>query len=447
MGEYPNQTYVPHVTGAAWAWVDFGDTPGMLGVIPAGVDLVFVDATDDEAARGHAKYREMKPGRVVRQLLTSDANDLVTDGQVEAFANRVKAETTVDERAVRLLRGDDVAHAYAHAETAIDSCMQGGDEDWFALYAENPAVCGLLTSWRGECLVGRALVWDTDHGRMLDRVYGNDVVRRAFADRATREGWLRRGSSYRHVLLPDGTEQAMDLTVRLDRARFSAYPYLDTFLGLRLSPPRLANGHGRYDHELRSQHGGPDLLECCAGCGAELDEDDDYVGGDGRHYCEGCHDDHTCGHCGEWTGDGDYCDACREQHVCADCTEYVEHGLTMNGDGDKGYCIDCEDAHTCACGAVEDELDDGRCEDCAAKVCPVCATEAPGCLITIFTGEANSYYDRNALWSSKRRRTMATRVTCPDCERSRLLGALSASQRAYHGRQVAAGQAVLFAAD
>lgn len=433
--------YARFTTDTDWGWADLGKEPGTIGVLPSGA---FDETYDDDQRYGHKKYREGKPGKLLRQLMTPDGLAAITESDVEDLANRIKAATTVDETGFALLRGEAIADAYHERDTPIDSCMVGKPTEWFALYAENPEVCGLLIHRDGRGRIdGRALVWETDQGTVMDRVYGSDAMHRAFANVATARGWMR--GYYRDFTRPGEAKPISphpDLTVRLANIRFAHYPYVDTFAYLDLDGSCLRNFWGRYDHALHSQYGDPNLLARCADCGTTIaDEDDAYPGEDGRTYCDDCIGDHQCDWCNEWTGDGSLCDPCREEHQCADCGS-LEEDLTMNANGDKGWCDRCLPNATCAtCDAVEGDLTDGWCDDCAAKVCPNCCAEAP--LITIYQHQTYRTYDRDVLWSHKRRAYCATRVTCRNCECDRLAGILDGLRATYVADQVAMGQASL----
>lgn len=304
-----------------------------------------------------------------------------------------------------ILRGDDVVQAYLD-EVGGESCMTGGDGKVVELYGLNPDKVGMLV-YDGEA---RALVWNTDEGvTVLDRVYPHGGIYSTVMEEYARlNGWVWRtgGSDYDGMTLSDGNYYKV--TVKWNEF----FPYMDTFKWATVKGKQaiLSNGRDSYDYVLDCTDGGPihgiNHLHCEA-CGDRISEDDTYWGYDAP-YCRDCFDDMftNCDRCGEAVHNEDtyivqgewWCECCfdRRAFLCEKCGESFPNTAAFEVGGMKyckycwcglDKCDNCEEAgelNECSDGVLRcnnccsecseceelfsnDDLEEGKCEDCATK--------------------------------------------------------------------------------
>lgn len=125
-------------------------------------------------------------GRLVRKVLLE--NDIKhSDAEIEEFNRLFKAEfekSIQKTQPIRLIEGEEIKKWYLEDNyinptkgTLQNSCMKKIIcQDFFKLYINNPEVCKLLilVDEETDLLLARALLWTTNDGLYLDRVYFND---------------------------------------------------------------------------------------------------------------------------------------------------------------------------------------------------------------------------------------------------------------------------------
>lgn len=133
-----------------------------------------------------------------------------------------------------VVSGEDILDAYDddgyNPNNTWSSCMSSSDcRDYLAIYAANPSVCRLLTTYDDDGLTGRALIWKTTDGESFcDRVYAND---------SRHEQSIREYAERELGCVP---RQDTSSVVQLTDWDHSEYPYLDTLVYLDMATGRLA---------------------------------------------------------------------------------------------------------------------------------------------------------------------------------------------------------------
>tara|TARA_E500000331_G_scaffold339925_2_gene370701 strand:- start:3890 stop:5296 length:1407 start_codon:yes stop_codon:yes gene_type:complete len=97
-----------------------------------------------------------------------DFNERALDMLVEKFT-ALAAEDI--ENIFKIEKGEEIVTNYRD-EFADDSCMTGSGARYTQMYAANPDVVSMLCLDDGR-YKGRALLWSTDDGQVLDRIYPN----------------------------------------------------------------------------------------------------------------------------------------------------------------------------------------------------------------------------------------------------------------------------------
>ncbi len=306
------------------------------------------------------KRQTQRPGRLVTRIIDEhDRKDwALTDADIERFANNVKGWVPPQHNEIRLVSGRDIAFWY-HGDrystsenigSLEHSCMRYPEcNGYFGIYVNNPdsVQLAILTNQDDE-LVGRALVWQTNRGTAMDRIYGADDTISRFTNYARDQGWH----------LPYITRESF--TVKLKSCEFHSYPYMDSFTYLDTRRGILSTSYDGADRCLQDTGGGYELLgtnECIA-CGDTISDDQSYwSNNDDGPYCEYCYRDSftSCQHCGRdipnddaiSTVDGDTCARCVERYyvTCDDCGDLVrERSCYHDADGNGWYCVSCTEA-------------------------------------------------------------------------------------------------------
>jgi len=172
---------------------------------------------------GSDQRQQMRLGRIINRLWPDKFNAR----QVELFVNEYKGEHdmmtgNID---IELIHGKDIYEwyqqkKYAGGGTLGNSCMRGAGKQQMAMYTDNPQQIRMAVYRRAGKLEARALVWTTDHGIFMDRIYyTKDHLQNAFRRYADRNGWMYREQNPRPP----------HLTVRLQNQVRGQHPYLDTF--------------------------------------------------------------------------------------------------------------------------------------------------------------------------------------------------------------------------
>jgi len=178
------------------------------------------------------KYRqEMKIGRFFRKYTILDINEIKLS-VVEKLVNIYKSvnDGRINNTEMEIVEGEDIKYWYDgnnyYGENGIlnKSCMKDEDPDIFNIYADNPDVCKMVIKRHNKHknkIIGRALLWKTNKGIMMDRIYtyrDHDVY--SFIGFANKNNWLLRDNIGN-----------MELIVQLkdkDYGEDSENPYLDT---------------------------------------------------------------------------------------------------------------------------------------------------------------------------------------------------------------------------
>jgi hypothetical protein len=170
--------------------------------------------------------QEMRLGRIINRILP----DQFTAKEIEDFVNEYKSEHDMitGNIGIRLVDGKEIAYWYDYRKynqkaggTLNNSCMRNVGKDRLSLYVDNPNQVKLAIYTRNNQLEARALVWQTDKGVYMDRIYyTQDHLSNAFQRYAENQGWKIYNRRERNM------------SVRLDnnkRDYIQNHPYLDTF--------------------------------------------------------------------------------------------------------------------------------------------------------------------------------------------------------------------------
>jgi len=190
-----------------------------------------------------------KIGRIVKQLLPKNTD--ITDKDIEKFVNIWKSYFIGDNSTFEEVKGEKIKFWYSeknynplsYKNTLGKSCMSTSNSDWFNIYCQNPRVVSMIIQKDGENkLLARALVWQTNKGPVLDRIYyTHDWNRQSILDFFKKQ--YTKGLTYQEI---------GNCYIKLDKWNFvkTGYPYLDTFHFLDWSTGKLWNTYKSSDKTL-----------------------------------------------------------------------------------------------------------------------------------------------------------------------------------------------------
>jgi hypothetical protein len=306
----------------------------------------------------------VRTGRGIRALLTA-AGQKFSDAEIEDFVNKYKsAYDRMNDvfSSFDLVSGMDIAFWYDHKNyihgcsrgTLGNSCMAGGDTEWFEIYTANPEVCSLLilrSEDNQDKIKGRALVWklNTPEITFMDRIYTHeDSDMQLFKDYAIHKKWYYKrhnnSSSEGELVCETGNVNFDLLSVNIKDNGYDHFPYVDTLKYYDVSGNRLTNDENNSYRCLEDTGGG--FTGNCSECDGRGTVSCGDCDGDGMIRCYDCNgtgkvDCNTCD--GDGKVDGETCKDCNGtgKERCSDCRGEGEVECSeCNGDG-RVPCYEC----------------------------------------------------------------------------------------------------------
>ena len=172
--------------------------------------------------------------RIVRTIL-ADNGFQHTDAELTKFVLKFKAawDEATGKVQIRVVQGEEIRkwyHENSYTTEAFEkgtlgkSCMRYSEcQDYFDIYTENPDVCKMIILTENGKLRARALLWTTDRGLFLDRVYYTDE-----SEDVLIENWSIQNLGCKFNKGTNGGKPGR-FTVKLNGNYFYPYPYVDTF--------------------------------------------------------------------------------------------------------------------------------------------------------------------------------------------------------------------------
>ncbi|MEN8835916.1 MAG: hypothetical protein ABF265_07805 [Polaribacter sp.] len=214
------------------------------------------------------KYRqETKIGKGLKKIFSNTAID-IPNSIIEKLNNKLKSYYVFGGK-FDIVEGEDIRNWYlednyssSNTGSLEQSCMRYEEcQDYFDIYVYNPSKVKMLIAINEDnCLIGRALLWNTnEHGQVMDRIYGNDVTIQAFKNYAKENGLLHKVSqSYNDSKMVSSIGEVIDeeLTVTL-QGNFESYPYMDTFKYTDKIEDEMTLNTSNGNYSLTETDGGP----------------------------------------------------------------------------------------------------------------------------------------------------------------------------------------------
>lgn len=215
---------------------------------------------------------EIRVGKIVRSLIELSGESF-TEKQIEEFVNKFKA--VMDSKGsfdrFEIVSGEEILKYY-NIDNYADfdegqlghSCLNNKPHEIFDMYVMNTNVVKLviLKAPGSDKIIGRALLWQTNEGLFMDRIYtskDSDVVLfKMYADSIGAWSKELQTSSYKYRedfhywfnIQRNGEMKEGNITIQLDDYSFTKYPYLDTFCYYNRETGQLCNDRFEIDADI-----------------------------------------------------------------------------------------------------------------------------------------------------------------------------------------------------
>lgn len=196
--------------------------------------------------------REMRIGKIASiaaQKLYKKGVD-IKPSDLEKFVESYKASINKDKihEFFEIWKGEDIRKAYLEfnyvdekeGSSLHNSCMgYSRCQKYLDIYTKNPEVCSVLVFLEGGKIKGRALIWQTDIGQVMDRVYYTLQSQvEEFIEYSRSKGIAHRKDGLKNYAIEktNGKEYYPSMIkIQLKNWKFEYYPFLDTFCSLYYS--------------------------------------------------------------------------------------------------------------------------------------------------------------------------------------------------------------------
>lgn len=215
---------------------------------------------------------EIRVGKIVRSLIKLSGESF-TEKQIEEFVNKFKA--VMDSKGsfdrFEIVSGEEILKYYNINNYADfdegqlgHSCLNNKPHEIFDMYVMNTNVVKLviLKAPGSDKIIGRALLWQTNEGLFMDRIYtskDSDVALfKMYADSIGAWSKELQTSSYKYRedfhywfnIQRNGEMKEGNMTIQLDDYSFTKYPYLDTFCYYNRETGQLCNDRFEIDADI-----------------------------------------------------------------------------------------------------------------------------------------------------------------------------------------------------
>lgn len=192
---------------------------------------------DDSPWTSSRRYMA-KPGAFVSKLFSD-----ISSKEVEAFSNLFRSITMKDPMRFEVVEGEVIKdyysyNSYSNGNGSLGaSCMKHEQcQRYFDVYTDNvDSLSMLIMLDENDGLMGRALLWNFDDKKVMDRIYTNNDEKLTFYFKqwATENGYLYKTEQnwfnslfFENLNTPS---QEIKLDIKLENYKYSRYPYMDTF--------------------------------------------------------------------------------------------------------------------------------------------------------------------------------------------------------------------------
>ena len=194
-----------------------------------------------------------RPAALVQKILR-DCNGR----DVEIFSNVFKSVTSLVNFKFSIVKGEDIRYWYHYSRNADSSGSLGAScmkhdfcQEYFDIYCKNTDQISLLLMLDSrERVLGRALIWEDESVKIMDRIYtiNDEELTYHFKMWANENGYLYKAYQRWNMplqIIKDNKEQVYRIKIKLKHWDFPKFPYVDTFKFLDTRSGMISN----YDTE------------------------------------------------------------------------------------------------------------------------------------------------------------------------------------------------------
>jgi len=222
-------------------YIDFGETNDMISYLPKSK----INPSNYDNPYNNRYRQSMKIGKFFKKHSIFNSDDL-TIQSVELITNIYKSinHSVLSDNMFEIVEGEDIRkwyncdNYYDDGGTLNNSCMKYPSYGIrFNIYVDNPSVCRMVIMRNVDDpnkIVGRALIWKTNKGIVMDRIYTtDDYYVYNFMGFSFSKGWSLKDNIKKHTII-----QLSD-KYHFDSIKFT--PYLDTFKFYNIDKNQLSN--------------------------------------------------------------------------------------------------------------------------------------------------------------------------------------------------------------
>ena len=182
---------------------------------------------------------QAKPGAFIGKIFKN-----VSGRDVEKFSNLFRSQSCKPTFTFDVVSGEKIreyyhyeSYSYTDRGSLGASCMKHDScQRYFDMYTENPDKIKMLVMLsEGGGLMGRALLWDFDSHKVMDRIYtsSDEDLLFFFKKWASENGYVYKSEqNWSNTLFFEklgGEKKELKLCVKLTGDIYERYPYMDTF--------------------------------------------------------------------------------------------------------------------------------------------------------------------------------------------------------------------------
>jgi hypothetical protein len=210
-----------------------------------------IDALDSQEYWTSSRRYIAKPGAFIAKLFNN-----ISAKEVEKFSNLFRSQAAKAPFRFEVVRGDAIKDFYYYESYQSTergslgvSCMKHEHcQKFFDLYTENEENVSMLAMFNDKNrLIGRALLWDFDTHKIMDRIYtyNDEELSFYFKQWATEKGYFYKSEQnwFNTMFFEQigSGKKEFKLEVKLPNIKQHYYPYMDTFKFIDLEKGILYN--------------------------------------------------------------------------------------------------------------------------------------------------------------------------------------------------------------
>ena len=209
-----------------------------------------IESIDPSLYWSSSRRFAVKPGSFVTKLFKD-----IPSKEVEKFSNLYRSQANKPSFNFSVVKGESIREYY-HFESYLAergslgaSCMKHENcQDYMNIYVDNHEQVKMLVMLNQDGrLMGRALLWDFDSYKIMDRIYTtcDEDLQFFFKKWATDNGYLYKAEqNWFNTLFFEQIgqkRQELKLSIKLNNNGYRRYPYMDTFKFINYETGELYN--------------------------------------------------------------------------------------------------------------------------------------------------------------------------------------------------------------